>query len=53
MIYAWNHMLLPYRAVTSFLPKYETDKKAASDKMSVNALSGCYLISTQTVITAR
>ena len=45
MIYAWNHMLLPYQAVTSFLQEILTTK-ALQYYHCVNALSGCYLIST-------
>ena len=47
MIYAWNHMLLPYQAVTSFLQEILTTK-ALQYYHCVNALSGCYLISTFT-----
>ena len=46
MIYAWNHMLLPYQAVTSFLQEILTTK-ALQYYHCVNALSGCYLISTK------
>ena len=36
---------MPSRAVTSFLPHYECDTYAGTT-LCVNALSGCYLIST-------